>query len=276
MIELPESKCFADQFIKTMMGKTVINVVMNKSPHKFAFFNGDPLNYHALTAGKTVTGSDSFGGIAELQVEDFKFIFYDGTNIRYHCENAPPPQKHQLCVEFDDFSSVTCSVQMYGFMALLDKNEDDGHYKSSKYKIKPLQPEFDELYFENLIKNTKQTLSVKAFLATEQRIPGLGNGVLQDILFNAGIHPRRKLEKLSDKEKQAVYQSIIQTLAEMTAAGGRDTEKDLFGADGGYKTKLSSKTKNAPCPVCGNKIIREAYMGGNIYFCPVCQKPPEK
>jgi hypothetical protein len=28
-------------------------------------------------------------------------------------------------------------------------------------------------------------LSLKALLATEQRIPGLGNGVLQDILFKA-------------------------------------------------------------------------------------------
>lgn|GEM_PF-2077218 len=30
----------------------------------------------------------------------------------------------------------------------------------------------------------------KAFLATEQRIPGLGNGVLQDILWTARIHPK--------------------------------------------------------------------------------------
>jgi formamidopyrimidine-DNA glycosylase len=43
-------------------------------------------------------------------------------------------------------------------------------------------------------------LSAKAFLATEQRIPGLGNGVLQDILFTAGIHPKRKMAAISEEE----------------------------------------------------------------------------
>lgn len=276
MIELPESKRLADQFLEILKGKTVQNVTVNKSPHKFAWFHGDPAGYHSLLAGKKVTGSDAFGGMAELQIDDMKLVFCDGTNIRYYCENDTLPQKHQLHIEFDDFTSITCSVQMYGAMWLLDKDEEEGYYKSSKYKVKPLQPEFDETYFENLMKNAKQNLSAKAFLATEQRIPGLGNGVLQDILFNAKIHPRRKLETLSDSEKQSVYTSVNQTLSAMTAGGGRDTEKDLYGVDGGYKTKLSSKTKNAPCPVCGGAITREAYLGGNIYFCANCQKPPVK
>jgi len=272
MIELPESKCLADQFMGTLKSKKVINVVVNKSPHKFAFYQGDPAEYPSQLVGKTVTGSDAFGGLAELQFEDVKLVFFDGLNIRYNYANDSVPEKHQMYIEFNDSTSLTCSVQMYGGILLLDKNEDNGHYKSSKYKIKPLQPEFNESYFDNLMKNAKQNLSAKAFLATEQRIPGLGNGVLQDILFNAKIHPRKKIETLSDNEKQAMYKSVVQTILEMTASGGRDTEKDIFGINGGYKTKLSAKTKNDPCPVCENAIIREAYLGGNIYYCPVCQK----
>ena len=273
MIELPESANLAKQFAETLKGKTVQNVTANKSPHKFAWFHGDPAEYHAILSGRKVISSDSFGGMAELQFDNnIKLVVFDGTNVRYYSENDPLPEKHQLHIEFDDFTSLTCSVQMYGGMWVLDEKEEEGHYKSSKYKIKPLQPEFDEKYFDNLIKNSKQNLSAKAFLATEQRIPGLGNGVLQDILFNAKIHPKRKLETLSDTEKQAIYDSVNQTLASMTAGGGRDTEKDIFGVIGGYAAKLSAKTKNQPCPVCGSEIKREAYLGGNIYFCPACQK----
>jgi len=58
----------------------------------------------------------------------------------------------------------------------------------------------------------------------------------------------------------------------MVQRGGRDTEKDIFGSPGGYKTILSAKTKTMPCPVCGDIIIREAFLGGNVYFCPTCQK----
>ena len=272
MIELPESKNLANQFNETLKGKTVLNVYANTSPHKFAWFHGRPEDYHPRLAGKPVTGADAFGGMAELQFDNLKLVFCDGTNVRYYHERDALPKKHQLHIEFEDFTSITCSVQMYGAMWLLDEREEDGYYKSSKYKIKPLQPEFDEAYFEKLIKDSKQTLSAKAFLATEQRIPGLGNGVLQDILFNARIHPKRKIATLSDAEKHTMYDSVIQTLGSMTAGGGRDTEKDIFGVSGGYATKLSAKTKGEPCPVCGGEIIREAYLGGNIYFCAACQK----
>jgi formamidopyrimidine-DNA glycosylase len=61
----------------------------------------------------------------------------------------------------------------------------------------------------------------------------------------------------------------------MTESGGRDTEKDLFGAPGGYRTKLSKNTLAFPCVQCGGQLAKEAYMGGAVYYCPTCQ-PLEK
>jgi formamidopyrimidine-DNA glycosylase len=58
----------------------------------------------------------------------------------------------------------------------------------------------------------------------------------------------------------------------MIENGGRDTEKDFFGQNGRYKTILSKNTINQPCPDCGCVIVKEAYLVGAIYFCPVCQK----
>jgi formamidopyrimidine-DNA glycosylase len=54
-------------------------------------------------------------------------------------------------------------------------------------------------------------------------------------------------------------------------AGGRDTEKDLFGDYGGYVTKASKNTLGNPCKRCGEPIVKEAYLGGVIYYCPKCQ-----
>ncbi len=64
---------------------------------------------------------------------------------------------------------------------------------------------------------------------TEQRIPGLGNGVLQDILLLAGLHPRCKISRLTSGKRRKVYDVVQETLDQMTVAGGRDTEKDFFG-----------------------------------------------
>jgi formamidopyrimidine-DNA glycosylase len=114
-------------------------------------------------------------------------------------------------------------------------------------------------------------LPLKAALATEQRIPGLGNGCLQDILWEARLHPRCKVNALSDAELQQLYISLKLTLREMTQAGGRSTEKDLFGQPGGYQVRLCAQTKGKPCPRCGSPIVKEAYLGGSVYTCPTCQ-----
>jgi formamidopyrimidine-DNA glycosylase len=161
---------------------------------------------------------------------------------------------------------------MYGGMeAFQDGENKSGYYLVGKEKASPYDNAFDESYFDGLRQSVKPTLSVKAFLATEQRIPGFGNGVLHDVLFHARIHPKRKLNTLTDTEFSVLFHSVKDTLKAMRDGGGRDTEKDLFGNAGGYRTVLSNKTLAYQCPVCGDGLKREAYLGGNIYFCPGCQ-----
>ena len=58
----------------------------------------------------------------------------------------------------------------------------------------------------------------------------------------------------------------------MIDKGGRDTEKDIFGNEGGYKVLLSKNTFKSPCPKCGVVLKKETYLGGSIYYCPCCQK----
>jgi formamidopyrimidine-DNA glycosylase len=149
---------------------------------------------------------------------------------------------------------------------------DNKYYRISKEKTSLLTEPFDRTYFNALFGENTVKLSLKAFLATEQRIPGLGNGVLQDILFYAKLHPKKKVNTLSEKDKEELLNSLKLTLTRMVAEGGRDTEADLYGKQGGYKTILSRNTVDKSCPVCGTIIKKEAYMGGSVYFCSICQK----
>lgn len=272
MIELPESHTLAEQLSEIVIGKRIQNVTAGTSPHRFAFFYGEPDSYHGLLSGKQIIKSQAFGGLIELTVEDKKLVFGDGVALRFFAAGEKLPAKHQLHIEFDDFTSLVCTVQMYGGLWAFHPGENQNpYYLVAKEKPSPLSSQFDETYFHSMLESVKPILSVKAFLATEQRIPGLGNGTLQDILFRSRIHPKRKINTLSDTEIQTLFTTTKQTLLEMTVKGGRDTEKDLFGVPGGYSTLLSKKTFSSPCPVCGDTIHRENYLGGNIYFCPTCQ-----
>jgi formamidopyrimidine-DNA glycosylase len=272
MLEIPESFNVAAQLNKTVKGKVIRKVLANSSPHRFAFYFGDPGSYHSLLSGKAVGEARAVAGFVEIEADDARILFNDGVNIRYYPAGEPVPAKNQLHIEFEDNSSIVCTVQMYGGLLAYHEGENDNqYYRIANQKPSPLTGEFDEGYFMQMLNGVKLTISVKAFLATEQRIPGLGNGVLQDILFNARINPRTQLIKLTDEEKSNLFKSVKQTLAGMTAQGGRDTEKDLFGRSGGYETIMSKKKLSSPCPVCGGAVVRQAYMGGNVYFCPKCK-----
>ncbi|MBN1367852.1 MAG: hypothetical protein JW967_07985 [Dehalococcoidales bacterium] len=163
---------------------------------------------------------------------------------------------------------------MYGGLgAFPEGGLDNPYYKVAKEKPSPLSTEFDRAYFDTLVSTSElRKLSLKAFLATEQRIPGLGNGVLQDILFNAELHPKKKVSTLTAAEKTSLFNAVRNTLFSMASKGGRDTELDLFGNPGSYQTILSKNTVNKPCPICGTLIKKEAYMGGSIYYCEKCQR----
>jgi len=284
MLEIPEANTLMRQLNKTVVGKKIINAVAGASPHGFAWFSADPAAYGAILNDKTVEKAACYGGRPELQTEDMILSFNDGVNIRYVEKGSKRPEKHQLLLEFADGCAIVCTVQMYGGMLCFPRCADeqqmklavspaDFYYKAAKEKPSPLSKEFDAKYFASLLTDKTKKLSAKAFLATEQRIPGLGNGVLQDILWKALVHPKRKMNTLSDSKLEELYKIVKSLIGEMTEKGGRDTEKDLFGNTGGYITVMSKKNEGKACPVCGGPIKRMAYLGGNVYFCEGCQYP---
>jgi formamidopyrimidine-DNA glycosylase len=275
MIELPEATVLANQMQRIISNKKIIDVIKEQSPHKFAFFNTEIPLYQDILIDKTIQKIQSFGGYVTIIFDDYCLAFGEGTNIRYCTNESDLPKKHQLLLHFSDGTFLVVSVQMYGMLWLFKEGTfDNPYYQAALQKPSPLTESFSKEYFMMMLQNADPKLSVKAFLATEQRIPGLGNGVLQDILFTANIHPKRKIKSLTKTEQETIFSSIKKILQAMFEQGGRNTEKDLFGNLGNYSTILSNKTIKNPCPICQGTLIKQLYLGGTIYFCPTCQ--PEK
>lgn len=274
MIELPEAVVLSREINDSLSGKVVKSVTVAQNPHKFAWYYEDKEKYQEFMTGKSIRKAYNQGGFVRIEIEDdIILLLSEGIRIRYIAEGEPIQKKHQLLIEFTDLSCLVCSVQMYGgLVAFHDGDYDNDYYSAARMKSSPLTKEFSQEYFEQLISKVSEKISLKALLATEQRIPGLGNGVLQDILFNAKLHPKKKVGSLNNNEKSSLFQAVKNTLADMVDKGGRDTEQDIFGYAGGYQTVLSKNTLNKPCPDCGALIQKQAYMGGSIYFCPECQK----
>lgn len=272
MLEIPEARTLAEQIRESLTGRRIAHVTAAASAHKFAWFSGDPAAYPALLEGAVIDGAAAYGGLLEVTAGDRRMLFGDGVNLRRLSAGTKPPVRHQLLLALDDGSHLVAGVQMYGgIWAYLAGGNDNPYYRVAQEKPNPLDDAFDAAYFAALFTPEADKLSAKAFLATKQRIPGLGNGVLQDILFTARIHPKRRIAGLPDRERAALFRSVKETLARMTEARGRDTEKDLFGTPGGYRTLAGRRAAGEPCPVCGAPIEKETYLGGSIHYCALCQ-----
>ncbi|NLI36559.1 MAG: endonuclease VIII [Bacteroidales bacterium] len=272
MIEIPESTIISEQATKMLTGKVVSDVINATSPHRFAWFNGDAQRYPDLLIGKTVEGVKGYGSFIDICFDsEIHLTISDGTNMKYYTSVEKCPAKFQLLVAFEDGSYLVFTVAMYGNILAFRGKLDNAYYTGSIEKVSPMTETFDFSFFCRLIEGVKRDMSVKALLATEQRIPGLGNGVLQDILFNARIHPKRKISTLNAEDKQILFHSIKDTLSDMIVKGGRDTEKDFLGNAGRYRCILSKNTYAKPCVCCGSRLIKEAYLGGSVYYCPNCQ-----
>lgn len=269
MIELPEAQTLARELKETLLGKRVVDLLPPTKPHKFCWFSGKPEDYAGRISKAAVADVEAFGFFVEMSFDNGqKLYFNDGVNVRLVKPGAA--SSYQLLMELDGGVALCFTVAMYGGIFLHGGEYDNEYYLKSRNALSPLAPGFDA-HCRDLIESSKPTLSMKAFLATEQRFPGIGNGTAQDILFSAGLNPRRKLSSLTKSERDRLPACIKSVLREMTDLGGRDTEKDIFGNPGKYITKMSKNIAANGCPVCGGAITKESYLGGSVYYCKRCQ-----
>jgi formamidopyrimidine-DNA glycosylase len=275
MIELPEAITIARQITAELKGKRIADGNRGNSPHKFAFYNRPPEEYQAILKDKTM-GEASVNGplILPAMEPDYTLILGGGgERIVYHPSADSLPKKYQLFLHFTDDTYLTVTVQGWGSAFLLPQSEVPSHPFINLRNPNPLSDAFTLDFFQSRFADLQpdDSRSVKYFMISKPGVLGVGNGCLQDILWRAKVHPRRRAVSLAEAEQRALYTSIRESLKSMVEGGGRDGDYDLYDHPGGYKRIMYSKAVGQPCPVCSTPIEKASYLGGAVYFCPNCQ-----
>ncbi|NSW53743.1 MAG: hypothetical protein HPY85_14675 [Anaerolineae bacterium] len=276
MLEYPEIKTIAEQMNTVLPGKTIQQVDFPGLERKFVFSNQAEEEFNQRLVGQTIVTITPVGnhlfiatsGGAVLNIGD------TGGKLLYHADQSSVPARYDLKVSFSDGSSLTLSVQMWGFIAAVSAEEAAQHQASILEEARdPLSEHVTPTAFLRWLQAWEEApkISAKKWIISRKYVTGLGNGYVQEIMFRAGIHPRRKMNTLSDAEATRLLTAVQSTVRDALTNGGRNAEFDLFGNRGRFATALNKDTVNQPCPNCGSFIEKFSFEGGACYICPVCQ-----
>jgi formamidopyrimidine-DNA glycosylase len=105
---------------------------------------------------------------------------------------------------------------------------------------------------------TRSRAPLKAVLMDQSRIAGLGNLLVDEVLFRAGLDPHRPARSLDRDERRRLHRTIRVTVR-------------TLGRRGGSHTGDLPREAGAPCPRDGAPLRRETVAGRTTYWCPVHQ-----
>ncbi len=121
----------------------------------------------------------------------------------------------------------------------------------------------------------KRRLPVKSFLMDQRFVAGIGNIYACEILYHAGIDPRRQAASLSGAEWRKVQKAAAIVLPRAVECRGTTVSdwRDLFGRSGENQNHLEVYSREGkPCRRCGGMIERLKIGGRGTWFCPICQR----
>lgn len=118
-------------------------------------------------------------------------------------------------------------------------------------------------------------LPIKSFLMDQRLIAGIGNIYANEMLFEAGIRPRRRASRLRLDELRRLSEAMQAVLLEAVRLGGSSIS-DYRDADGrlGYFQMHHAVYDRAgePCRRCATLIRRIILSGRSTFYCSNCQK----
>lgn len=121
----------------------------------------------------------------------------------------------------------------------------------------------DEQGFINAL--TSSDSMMKTALMRQENVAGIGNIYADEILFQAGVHPKTRVRDLDDHVLGSVYRHMRKVLT--TAI---DRQDDLANMPEYFF--LPERHEQGRCPQCGGPVKKIKVSGRTGWYCPACQK----
>ncbi|HLK11267.1 MAG TPA: bifunctional DNA-formamidopyrimidine glycosylase/DNA-(apurinic or apyrimidinic site) lyase [Candidatus Binatia bacterium] len=120
----------------------------------------------------------------------------------------------------------------------------------------------------------RRRTSTKALLMDQRRVAGLGNIYVNELLFRAGVRPRRRAGRLTRAQCARIVAATRAVLAEAIRHGGSSISdyRDGFGRAGRFQAAHRVYGRaGEPCSRCRTPLRACRVAGRSSFYCPRCQ-----
>ena len=121
----------------------------------------------------------------------------------------------------------------------------------------------------------RRRMPIKSLLMDQRFLAGIGNIYANEMLFEAGIRPRRMASRLSRSELDRLEAAMHAVLDKAVELGGSSISdfRDAQGKPGYFQIHHAVYDREgAPCPRCTAPIRRVVLSGRSTFYCPSCQQ----
>lgn len=247
---------FPERMSERLTGQTVLRLRRRSKYILIDLSGGETLLIHLGMSGRMTVSGDPLGRF-----------------VRDH----PPTDKHDhVVLHMDSGARVTFNdARRFGSMDLMATDKAEDHKLLALLGPEPLGNDFNEHHLIDAFKGKNSP--VKSALLDQRIVAGLGNIYVCEVLFRAGVSPRRKAGQIATNRVGTLVPIIRDVLKDAIKAGGSSL-KDFRQADGelGYFQHSFDVygREGEPCRTkgCIGTVERIVQSGRSSFYCGQCQR----
>jgi len=186
-------------------------------------------------------------------------------SLEIYADSERAPGFERVRLDFSDGGRVAyTSRRLLGHIGIVD--DPDAFIVQQGLGIDALDSILSPNAFATLLAGRRG--AVKSALMDQSLITGIGNIYSDEILFQAHIHPKRPVNRLTEDEESRLYAAVRAVLQTAIAMGaGSEQFLDRLPED----FLLRRRQAGGRCPRCGADLTTLKISGRTAYFCPRCQ-----
>ena len=273
MPELPEVETYRRFINEVAVGQTITGLDVNDA-HVLAVPEAE---LRAALLGRTITGTSRLGKNCFVELDNGRLLvlhFGMTGDIGAYRDAPDAPRFTRVAWHLSDSGLNLAFIDPRKFGRIRLADSAAAYQKAKKLGPDALQISATELYQ----KLSRRRVFVKPLLLDQGLTAGLGNWIVDEVLFQAKIHPEQPGNSLSEKEVGALHAAIqlVLTTAIKYEANYRDFHKSfLIHAREWDESATPGSDAHTFCPRHPRTKIEKTYVGGRAtYTCPKCQPAP--